>query len=219
MLDELYDENPSSSMDIVGSEINIWDIKTTPLTFAHENFEMNFIGNTCPQKKLNQIWFNELTPALKPFFKFFFLLMLIAFSAFVMTSIDDDLYRRPIARVWEYYIYIWAAGDLFEEINYGMQKINQIVPVIDQFMNYTFDSVMANSAILWRFERYTVIKNYEDKVPSPFNIIIRPIQYINKARKRCKCIRVAELGEIDKGETATRWDMITYITMLHLWCI
>ncbi|KAK3092095.1 hypothetical protein FSP39_025130 [Pinctada imbricata] len=65
-----------------------------------------------------------------------------------------------------------------------------LVNLVIAMFSYTFDSVMANSEMLWRFERYTVITNYEGKVPSPLNIIIRPFQLMNCARqrfKRCKC--------------------------------
>ena len=33
-----------------------------------------------------------------------------------MTSVDDTNYRRDIAKIWEYYVYIWAGNDLIEEI-------------------------------------------------------------------------------------------------------
>ncbi|KAK3090744.1 hypothetical protein FSP39_014255 [Pinctada imbricata] len=140
MSDELYQEDPLSAMKIVNTVTTIWNIKTKPLNFAHENLEIDFIGSTCPQRSLNRVWYNKLAPDLTPFLKeicrkplkfvkapiawyginyFFFLLMLIAFSAFVMTSVEDDFYERSIAKMWEYYTYIWAVGDFIEETIYG----------------------------------------------------------------------------------------------------
>ncbi|KAK3091338.1 hypothetical protein FSP39_019071 [Pinctada imbricata] len=141
LMTEMYDQNAKAAMKIVDTEVTIWGITSTPMTFAYENYEIDFVAHTCPQRRLNRIWYNKLAPDFVPFVKdlcsrpieFFeaplfrylyhyilFLLMLIAFSAFVMTSVDDYYYRRPIARVWEYYIYIWAAGDLIEEIRNGL---------------------------------------------------------------------------------------------------
>lgn len=45
-----------------------------------------------------------------------FFTMLVMYSAFVLTSIMDEYYVRDIARVLEYYVYFWGAGDLIEEL-------------------------------------------------------------------------------------------------------
>lgn len=45
-----------------------------------------------------------------------FFTMLFMYSAFVLTSIGTEYYVQDIARVFEYYVYFWGAGDLIEEL-------------------------------------------------------------------------------------------------------
>lgn len=45
-----------------------------------------------------------------------FFTMLIMYSAFVLTSISTKYYVQDIARVFEYYVYFWGAGDFIEEL-------------------------------------------------------------------------------------------------------
>lgn len=40
--------------------------------------------------------------------------------------------------------------------------------------SYTFERVQENSEKLWRFERYTVINDYEWRIPSPINLVFIP---------------------------------------------
>lgn len=49
-------------------------------------------------------------------FQMMFFTMLFMYSAFVLTSIGDQYYKRDIAKVFEYYVYFWGAGDLIEEL-------------------------------------------------------------------------------------------------------
>ncbi|KAK3089499.1 hypothetical protein FSP39_004098 [Pinctada imbricata] len=69
MLTEMYDQNAKAAMKIVDSEVKIWGIFSTPMTFAYENYEMDFIAHTCPQRRLNRIWYNKLAPDFKIFLK------------------------------------------------------------------------------------------------------------------------------------------------------
>ncbi|KAJ8320389.1 hypothetical protein KUTeg_001976 [Tegillarca granosa] len=89
LMDKLYEFDPKTTTKIVKSVSTIWGITSSPIQFAHEN-------------KLYDI--------------IMFLTMLLSYSSYVMTSIDDDNYQRIIARIWEYYTYFWAFGDLIEEI-------------------------------------------------------------------------------------------------------
>lgn len=45
-----------------------------------------------------------------------FFTMLVMYSAFVLTSISTIYYVQDIARVFEYYVYFWGAGDFIEEL-------------------------------------------------------------------------------------------------------
>lgn len=38
------------------------------------------------------------------------------YSAFVLTSVGTEYYIKDIARVFEYYVYFWGAGDFIEEL-------------------------------------------------------------------------------------------------------
>lgn len=41
-------------------------------------------------------------------------------------------------------------------------------------LSYTFERVQENSEKLWRFQRYTVINDYDWRIPSPLNIVFLP---------------------------------------------
>lgn len=49
-------------------------------------------------------------------FQMLFFTMLVMYSAFVLTSISTKYYVQGIARIFEYYVYFWGAGDLIEEL-------------------------------------------------------------------------------------------------------
>ncbi|KAK3088999.1 hypothetical protein FSP39_000014 [Pinctada imbricata] len=53
MLSEMYDQDAKAAMKIVDSKVRIWGILSTPITFAYENYEMDFIAHTCPQRRYN----------------------------------------------------------------------------------------------------------------------------------------------------------------------
>lgn len=42
--------------------------------------------------------------------------MLVMYSAFVLTSVSTKYYELNVGRVFEYYVYVWGAGDLIEEL-------------------------------------------------------------------------------------------------------
>ncbi|XP_061190927.1 transient receptor potential cation channel subfamily M member 2-like [Saccostrea echinata] len=137
IMDGMYEEDDKNAIDLMDDDVNVWGIKSSPLTFAHENFMYDIVAHTCSQKNMNKQWYNNLAPDLKPFLKsvfrkpakFFaapltrymynyvmFFVMLVFYSAFVLTSIGDEYYTLDIAKVFEYYVYFWGAGDLIEEL-------------------------------------------------------------------------------------------------------
>nr|XP_022311634.1 transient receptor potential cation channel subfamily M member 1-like [Crassostrea virginica] len=135
MLDRMYDEEPEHAVDVMDDEAMIWGVRSSPLIIAYENSMYDIVAHTCSQKHLNKQWYNNLAPDLKPFCKsifqkpkqvitapftkfisnyMIFLTTLIVFSAFVMTSIQTEYSLK--GRIFEYFVYIWALGDLVEEL-------------------------------------------------------------------------------------------------------
>nr|XP_034319204.1 uncharacterized protein LOC109618232 isoform X3 [Crassostrea gigas] len=137
LMNSMYNENTASAIDLMDDEAHVWGIHSSPLTFAYENFMYDVVAHTCSQKSMNKLWYNNLPPDLKPFLKsvrknpkeFFqapltkyvmnymmFFTMLFMYSAFVLTSIATEFYVKDIAKLFEYYVYFWGAGDLIEEL-------------------------------------------------------------------------------------------------------
>lgn len=50
--------------------------------------------------------------------------------------------------------------------------------VFDYLFSNTFEFIHTNSEKLWHYHLYTVIKDYSQRIPSPVNLILRPIQLI-----------------------------------------
>lgn len=49
-----------------------------------------------------------------------------------------------------------------------------LVNLVIAMFSYTFERVQENSEKLWRFQRYTVINDYDWRIPSPLNIVFLP---------------------------------------------
>nr|XP_034318676.1 transient receptor potential cation channel subfamily M member 2-like [Crassostrea gigas] len=137
LMNSMYKENTTHAIDLMDDEAYVWGIHSSPLAFAHENFMYDIVAHTCSQKNMNKHWYNNLPPDIGPFVNsmftkprqfltapltkyvinyFLFFIMLIMYSAFVLTSISTKYYVHDIAKVFEYYVYFWGAGDLMEEI-------------------------------------------------------------------------------------------------------
>lgn len=50
--------------------------------------------------------------------------------------------------------------------------------VFNYLFSNTFEFIHTNSEKLWHYHLYTVIKDYSQRIPSPVNLILRPIQLI-----------------------------------------
>ncbi|XP_052693640.1 transient receptor potential cation channel subfamily M member 2-like [Crassostrea angulata] len=138
IMDSMYEEDSQHAIDLMDDEAVVWGIHSSPLTFAYENFMYDVVAHTCSQKYMNMQWYKNLAPDLTPFLlsairkpkNFFtapltkymfnyilFFAVLIMYSSFVLTSIGDKYYSQLIlARVFEYTVYFWGAGDFIEEI-------------------------------------------------------------------------------------------------------
>lgn len=56
--------------------------------------------------------------------------------------------------------------------------------------SYTFERVQENSEKLWRFERYTVINDYEWRIPSPINIAFLPYRFFCCPMRKRGCLNI-----------------------------
>lgn len=53
------------------------------------------------------------------------------------------------------------------------------------FFSYTFERVQQNAEKLWCFERYTVVNDYEWRIPSPINLVFIPYRMCCPNRDNC----------------------------------
>lgn len=58
----MLEENEERVLSLLDSETQVWGIKSSPLTFAYENFMYDVIAHTCSQKYMNEQWYNGLPP-------------------------------------------------------------------------------------------------------------------------------------------------------------
>lgn len=42
--------------------------------------------------------------------------MLVFYSSFILTSVDDTNYHFEVAKMWEFAVYLWAGMDLIEGV-------------------------------------------------------------------------------------------------------
>lgn len=68
-MDEMYKDDTKHAVEAMNDEAMIWGVKSSPLTIAYENYMYDVVAHTCSSKLLNKQWFNDLAPAIKPFFK------------------------------------------------------------------------------------------------------------------------------------------------------
>lgn len=74
-----------------------------------------------------------------------FFTMLFMYSAFVLTSIATEFYVKDIAKLFEYYVYFWGAGDLIEELIccfVSLEKKNQHMMRLLLYENVAKDLIM-----------------------------------------------------------------------------
>ncbi|XP_048749949.2 transient receptor potential cation channel subfamily M member 2-like isoform X2 [Ostrea edulis] len=81
-----------------------------------------------------------------------------------------------------------------------------LVNLVIAMFSCTFERVQENSEKLWRFQRFTVIIDYQWRIPSPINIMFFPIRfyfYLKEKRevKFCKSNKV-EQGHVEEEKAA-----------------
>ncbi|XP_056002358.1 transient receptor potential cation channel subfamily M member 2-like [Ostrea edulis] len=85
-----------------------------------------------------------------------------------------------------------------------------LVNLVIAMFSYTFERVQENSEKLWRFERYTVINDYEWRIPSPINLVFLPYRFCCcPGREGCcldKCTKESEERNIKEENKEFRRD-------------
>nr|XP_034320574.1 transient receptor potential cation channel subfamily M member 2-like isoform X2 [Crassostrea gigas] len=86
-----------------------------------------------------------------------------------------------------------------------------LVNLVIAMFSYTFERVQENSEKLWRFERYTVINDYEWRIPSPINIIFLPYRFLCCPMKKNGCLHKCRENfnkeEMEAAEKREKADM------------
>lgn len=59
--------------------------------------------------------------------------------------------------------------------------------LIIAMFGYSYETVQVDAEKLWRFQRYTVIYDYTERILSPFTLIIRPIELVIYLRSKFSC--------------------------------
>lgn len=60
MQSTLYKDHPKEAMELMTTEVSVWDIHISPLQCAYDNDLYDFIAQPCAQRCLNTIWYNKL---------------------------------------------------------------------------------------------------------------------------------------------------------------
>lgn len=67
----MYEEDTKHAIKLMDDEATVWEIISSPLTFAYENVMYDVVAHTCSQKYINRRWYKKLPPDLWPFLKVF----------------------------------------------------------------------------------------------------------------------------------------------------
>ncbi|XP_052100137.1 transient receptor potential cation channel subfamily M member-like 2 [Mytilus californianus] len=65
----LYDDDAELAMDLVITEQIVWDITISPMQCAYEHDMLDVLAQTCPQRRLNKIWYSGISSSLGGFWK------------------------------------------------------------------------------------------------------------------------------------------------------
>ncbi|XP_063431695.1 transient receptor potential cation channel subfamily M member-like 2 [Mytilus trossulus] len=65
----LYDDDAELAMDLVITERIVWDITLSPMQCAYEHDMLDVLAQTCPQRRLNRIWYSGISSSLGGFWK------------------------------------------------------------------------------------------------------------------------------------------------------
>lgn len=132
LMDKMYEENQEQTIKILHTKASVWGISSSPLTFAYENLMYDVVAHASCRKYMKLKFDDNLTgdktfsakcfrclcaPRTRYIIHFvIFSFVLLMYSGFVLTSIDAEYSFLHPRRIPEYLVFIWAFGDLLEEI-------------------------------------------------------------------------------------------------------
>lgn len=68
-MDEMSDENRDYAIELMKTTVNVWGIRSSPLTFAYENEMRDVLAHHCSQKCVRNLWYNGLATDLCTFIR------------------------------------------------------------------------------------------------------------------------------------------------------
>lgn len=68
-MDNMSDDNREYTIDLMETTVNVWGIRSSPLTFAYEYEMRDVLAHHCSQKSVRKQWYNEQAPDFIPFLK------------------------------------------------------------------------------------------------------------------------------------------------------
>ncbi|XP_063431696.1 transient receptor potential cation channel subfamily M member 2-like [Mytilus trossulus] len=63
----LYDDDAELAMDLVITKQMVWDITISPMQCAYDHDMLDVLAQTCPQRRLNKIWYSGISSSLGGF--------------------------------------------------------------------------------------------------------------------------------------------------------
>lgn len=68
-MDRMSEDNRNYAIALMETKVDVWGIKSTPLTFAYENDMRDVVAHLCSQRSVSKEWFNGLAPDFIPFWR------------------------------------------------------------------------------------------------------------------------------------------------------
>lgn len=68
-MDEMSNENTDYAIKLMETTVDVWGIRSSPLTFAYENEMRDVLAHHCSQKSVRKQWYNGLAPDSYPFIR------------------------------------------------------------------------------------------------------------------------------------------------------
>lgn len=66
-MDKMSEENRNYAIKLMETIVDVWGIRSSPLTFAYENDMLDVVAHPCSQRSVRDEWYNDLAPGFFPF--------------------------------------------------------------------------------------------------------------------------------------------------------
>lgn len=60
MMDKMYEENQTQTIDILKNRASVWGISSSPLNFAYENLMYDVVAHACSRKYMKIVLDDDL---------------------------------------------------------------------------------------------------------------------------------------------------------------